>query len=307
MKMYQKAEILKRIELRQSTIKDWLNCPLMYRFRHVEKLKPAYRGIAAIHGSALHLAIHRLHATGFDQDLSELYNRSLEEAMQRDADVPIRWKKNESEDLEQMKAHGLELLNGYTHFNENRRCDLLYSEVRFRVKIGGHLLTGTMDQVRKNSNGELDLVDLKSGMQRPNSKALPNDWQLSLYAYALKYGELLIGDKWIRVHLSVKRTVIYFLRAHERYKRNSKYGTKGEEKGQPFISCEKPAWDLIRFKTDLQNVVKMITKDWPFANPAACSYCAYHDPCNSRSLFYASSKLKRVKDNLRELGLAELK
>jgi len=304
-KMYRKAEILARIQLRQSTIKDWLSCPLMFRFRHVEKLKPAYKGTAAIHGSALHLAIHRLHELEFKCDVRNVYRAALEEVMLQDPDIHVAWKKSREEDMKGMEDHAFEILTGYAGWKENRICKLLYSEVQFKVKIGGYELTGTMDQVRINSNDELDLVDLKSGMQRPRATSLHRDWQLSLYAYALKYGRLKINGSWVRVRLNVDRVVIYHLRAHERYKRNSKYGKAGDEKGRPFIICQKPVWDHQRFKHDLLNIIKMMTRDWPFPNPAACVFCAYQGLCQDRTLLHASPQIRRIKSDLTELGMLE--
>ncbi len=159
---------------------------------------------------------------------------------------------------------------------------------------------------RMNSDGELDLVDLKSGMQRPGAISLRRDWQLSLYAYALKYGLLLINGSWSRVHLRVDRAVIYHLRAHERYKRRSKYGQVGEEKGRPLIVCQKPVWDHQRFKQDLLNIIKMMTKDWPFPNPGACGFCAYQAICQDRTLLHASPQIDRVKSDLAELGMLKI-
>ena len=301
--MYRKAEILNRIQLRQSTIKDWLSSPLMFRFRHVEKKTPAYKGVAAMHGSALHLAIHRLHELEFKGDVKALYLDALQEVMTQEPEIPIAWKKSREEDLLKLEDHAFEILTGYRDWEENRNCKLLYSEVQFRVKIGGHELTGTIDQVRINSNGELDLVDLKSGMQRPRAIALHRDWQLSLYAYALKYGKLIIHGSEVRIRMSVDRAVIYHLRAHERYKRNSKYGLKGEQKGRPFIICQKPAWDHQRFKQDLLNIIKMMTKDWPFPNPNACGFCGFQAICQDRTLLHAAPQIDRVKSDLEELGM----
>jgi RecB family exonuclease len=301
--MYRKAEILNRIQLRQSTIKDWLSCPLMFRFRHVENKTPAYKGVAAIHGSALHLAIHRLHINEFRDDVRMLYKAALQEIMTQETDIPIAWKKSREEDLQNLENHAFEILTGYSDWEENRICNLLFSEVQFKVKVGGYELGGTIDQVRNNSSGELDLVDLKSRMQRPRTISLRSDWQLSLYAYALKYGMLLINGSWVRVRLSVDRTVIYHLRAHERYKRNSKYARAGDEKGRPFIICQKPVWDYQRFKQDLLNIIKMMTKDWPFPNPNACGFCAYQSHCQDRTLLHASPQINRVKSDLAELGM----
>jgi RecB family exonuclease len=301
--MYRKAEVLERIQLRQSTIKDWLSCPLMFRFRHVEGFQPAYRNVAALHGTALHGAIHQLHTHGFETDLKKLYREAFRDAMDQEKEIPIHWKKSKQADMNSLENHAVEILAGYRSWEENHLCQVLYSEVQFKVKIGGFDLTGTIDQVRINSDGELDLVDLKSGMQRPRAISLHRDWQLSLYAYALKYGRLIINGSEVRVRLSVDRTVIYHLRAHEIYKRNSMYGRAGEEKGRPFIVCQKPAWDHQQFKQDLLNIIKMMTKDWPFPNPNACGFCGYQEQCHSRSLLDASPQVRRVKRDLKELGM----
>ncbi len=303
--MYRKAEMLERIQLRQSTIKDWLSCSVMFRFRHVEKKRAAHRSVAAIHGSALHLAIDRLHKLKLTGDVREVYKVALLEVLALESDIPVAWKKSKEEDMQNMEGHAFEILTGYCDWEENRACELAFSEVQFKVKVGGYELTGTIDQVRYNSSGELDLVDLKSGMQRPRAVSLRNDWQLSLYAYALKYGWLLINGKWVRVRLSVDRVVIYHLRAHERYKRRSKYGEIGAEKGRPLIVCQKTIWDHQRLKQDLLNIIKMMTKDWPFPNTNACGFCAYHTLCQDRTLLHASAQINRVKSDLAELGMLD--
>ena len=177
--------------------------------------------------------------------------------------------------MDSLEDNAAEILSGYRNWEENHLCQVLYSEVKFKVRIGGYDLSGTIDQVRINSDGELDVVDLKSGMQRPSAIALRRDWQLGLYAYALKYGKLIINGSELQINLKVDRAVIYHLRAHEIFKRASKYGEKGQEKGRPFIVCQKSAWDHQLFKADFLNIVKMMTKDWPFPNPNACGFCGF--------------------------------
>lgn len=292
--MYRKAEILGRIELRQSTIKDWLSCPLMFRYRHVLKLDPSYRSLAAMHGSALHQCIHRLHLEGFDLDLGQLYTRALEEILDSETHIPIRWKKGVDEDRLIMKTHAEEILKGYVDHEQNRHSTLLYSEAKFRVRVSEVMLTGTLDQVRRKMDATLELIDLKSGMQRPLKHALHRDWQLNLYAYALRYGEVFHEGSWVRKRMKVARTSIYFLRAHEIYKRAGKYGKKGAQKGYPLISVEKPSWELIQFKQELSNIIKMMTWDWPFPNTASCGFCAYHEYCEDRSVVHLNNRFSKV-------------
>ncbi|MBT6759280.1 MAG: PD-(D/E)XK nuclease family protein [Candidatus Marinimicrobia bacterium] len=292
--MFRKAEILSRIELRQSTIKDWLSCPLMFRYRHVMQLAPSYRSLAAIHGSALHLCIHRLHFEGFDLDLGLLYARALKEVLESESHIPIRWKKGVEEDRLIMLTHAAEILKGYVNHEQNHTSTLMYSEVKFRLRVNGMLLTGTIDQVRRNLDSSLELIDLKSGMQRPMKHALQRDWQLNLYAYALRYGEIFIHSSWVRIRMKVQRTSIYYLRAHEIYKRDGKYGKKGSQKGQPWISVEKPSWELIQFKQELSNIIKMMTRDWAFPNTSSCGFCAYRDHCDDRSMMFLNNQFSKV-------------
>lgn len=292
--MFRKAEILSRIELRQSTIKDWLSCPLMFRFSHVLQLAPSYRSLAAIHGSVLHLCIHRLHLEGFCQDLGLLYSKALEEVLESESHIPIGWKKGVEEDRLIMKTHAEEILQGYVNHEQNRTSTLMYSEAKFRVRVSGMMLTGTIDQVRCNLDSSLELIDLKSGMQRPMKHALQRDWQLNLYAYALRYGEIFVHSSWVRIRMKVHRTSIYFLRAHEIYKRDGKYGKKGSQKGQPWISVEKPSWELIQFKQELSNIIKMMTRDWAFPNTSSCGFCAYRDHCDDRSMMFLTNQFSKV-------------
>ncbi len=292
--MYRKTEILDRIELRQSTIKDWLSCPLMFRYRHVLKLDPSYRSLAAIHGSALHQCIHELHMNGFDQDLEDLYAKALESVLNTEKHIPIRWKHEPGEDVLILKIHGEEVLKGYANHRRNRTDHILHSEVKFKFGLNGLNLTGTIDQVRQHQDGGLELVDLKSGMLRPNKRALNRDWQLNLYAFALRYGELLVNGSWVRTRMKVMRTSIYFLRAHEIYKRDGKYGKKGCQKGQPWITCQKPSWELKQFRQELANIIKMMTKDWPFPNTSSCGFCAFNNHCDQRLEIELSTGYKRI-------------
>ncbi len=63
-------------------------------------------------------------------------------------------------------------------------------EVRFNVNIGGVLVTGSVDAVYVNPDGELVAVDYKSGATTPTSKL-----QLATYAYALHSLGVLYVEK----------------------------------------------------------------------------------------------------------------
>ena len=274
-----KSEILNTIELRQSSIKDYLNCPLMFRFKHIEKIPETSRHSAALHGTAIHAVIRRMHEESFEIDLEAAYLQALEEAVS-ESDVPVYWK----ESRERYLANALEILENYRNTPLNREVIVLYNEVPFRVKVHGQTYTGTIDQVREYLGGIKELVDFKTYKQKPSSAALKNDIQLSLYQYALKYGELFHEGRWIKERMDVDFASIYFLRSHETYKRNCPGGKIGEQKGSdPLLRSKRTPEDLKVFKKELKHLMNVMLKDWAFPNTNHCAMCSYVDICTSRS------------------------
>ena len=273
-----KNEILQTIELRQSTIKDYLSCALMYRFKHIQKILQSSRHSSALHGTSLHKVIHRLHTESWKLDLKQAYLEALDEAIAEN-DIPVFWKETREKYLD----NALEILQGYKDNPQNIETLILFSEVKFRVKIHGHLFTGTIDQIRKNADNTLELVDLKSAKQRPSLAFLVNDIQLSLYQYALKYGELLVDDEWIKPRLTVKYCSWVFLRSYERYKRKCKGGNIGDLKGESLIRTQRNNEGLKVFKKELKNLLNVMLRDWAYPNQNHCQLCGFKEICMSRS------------------------
>ena len=304
-----KQEILETIELRQSTLKTWLNCPMMYKFRHIDKLEPAFRYPGTVHGSALHLVLSWLHEGQWNGDLRGLYTKALNYYLyaSEEEHIPVRWKRDMVKEIEALKATAVEILENYRSKAYNQDALVLFSEVQFRVKIPrGYLFTGTIDQVRKNPDGSIELLDFKSSKQRPNQYAIPNDLQLSLYAQAIKTGELLVGGIWVKPNILVDFVGIYFLRAHEVYKRKVVGKEIGDEKGSPFIRTKKTIRELRAFRHELQSQLSAMLKNWYFPNTVsgACSYCSYSEHCIARNDTIPEKQADEAQLLLAELEMA---
>ena len=303
-----KQEILETIELRQSTLKTWLSCPLMYKFRHIDKLEPSFRYPGTIHGSALHMVLKQLHEGEWNGDLRALYTKALNHYLYAgdESHIPVRWKGDMHKEIEKLKTNAVEILENYRSKDYNKKAVVLFSEVQFRVKILGYEFTGTCDIVRKNPNGTVELLDFKSSAQRPNHYAIPNDIQLTLYAYALKYGELLVDGIWVRPNMLVDSVGIYFLRAHEVYKRKTVNGNIGDEKGDPFIRTTKSINDLRAFRHEIRAQLSAMVKPWYYPNTVsgACSYCSYSEHCVSRNDNVPEKDADMAHELLAELNMA---
>jgi len=302
-----KQEILNTIELRQSTLKTWLSCPLMYKYRHIDKLEPAFRYPGTVHGSALHLVLSWLHSGEWKGDLRALYTKALNYYLYASDEehIPVRWKRDMAKEIEALKANGVEILENYRSKEYNKDAVVLFSEVQFIVKLLVYLFTGTIDQVRKNVDGTISLIDFKSSKMRPNQYAIPNDLQLTLYSYALKFGELLVDNMWIRPNLLVSRAGIYFLRAHEVYKRKVPGKEIGDEKGDPFIMTSKSLQDLRAFRHEIRAQLSAMVKPWYYPNTASCSFCTYAMHCVSRNDKVPEKDAEQAHELLNELEMAE--
>jgi len=308
-----KQEILDTIELRQSTLKTWLSCPLMYKYRHIEKLEPAFRYPGTVHGSALHLVLSWLHAGEWKGDLRALYTKALNYYLyaSEEDQIPVRWKRDMAKEIEALKVNAVEILENYRSKGYNKDAIVLFSEVAFRTKILGYLFTGTIDQVRKNPDGTIELLDFKSSKMRPNQYAIPNDIQLTLYSYACKFGELLVDGLWIRPNLQFSSVGIYFLRAHEVYKRKVPGKEVGNEKSDPFIRTRKSINDLRAFRHEVRSVLSAMLRPITYQgnsvyhpNTASCAFCSYATHCISRNDNVPVKDADMAHELLAELNMA---
>ena len=301
-----KAEILETIELRQSTLKTWLSCPLMYKFRHIDRLEPAFRYPGTIHGSALHMVLKQLHEGEWNGDLRALYTKALNHYLYAgdESHIPVRWKGDMHNEIESLKVNAVEILENYRSKDYNKNAVILFSEAQFRVKILGYEFTGTIDQVRLNPDNSVELLDFKSSAQRPNYYAVPNDIQLTLYAYALKYGELLVDGIWVKTNMLADTVGIYFLRAHEVYKRKTGDALPGDEKGDPFIRTTKSIQDLRAFRHEIRAQLSAMVKPWYYPNTASCAFCSYATHCISRNDNVPVKDADMAHELLAELNMA---
>ena len=301
-----KQEILDTIELRQSTLKTWLSCPLMYKFRHIDKMEPAFRYPGTVHGSALHLVLAWLHEGQWKGDLRALYTKALNYYLYASPEehIPVRWKRDMAKEIESLKVNAVEILENYRSKGYNKDAIVLFSEVAFRTKILGYLFTGTIDQVRKNPDGTIELLDFKSSKMRPNQYAIPNDLQLTLYAYAIKFGELLVDGIWVKPNMLLDSVGIYFLRGHEVYKRKVPGKEIGDEKGSPFMQTTKSIQELRAFRHEIRSQLSAMVKPWYYPNTASCAFCSYATHCVGRNDQVPEKQASQAKELLAELEMA---
>lgn len=175
-----------RPALSPSRATDFKQCPLLYRFRAIDRL-PEATSAAQLRGSVVHAALEQLY--GLPAGLrSPDTARSL---VQRAWDQMVAAEPELAGELDpgqptQLLEDARALVSGYYRLEDPTRFDC---EQRVEVELAdGTLLRGYIDRIDVAATGELRVVDYKTGKAPPAARALAEFkamFQMKFYAVAL--------------------------------------------------------------------------------------------------------------------------
>ncbi|SGP23245.1 RecB family exonuclease [Mycobacterium tuberculosis] len=178
-----------RPALSPSRATDFKQCPLLYRFRAIDRL-PEATSAAQLRGSVVHAALEQLY--GLPAGLrSPDTARSL---VQRAWDQMVAAEPELAGELDpgqptQLLEDACALVSGYYRLEDPTRFDPQCCEQRVEVELAdGTLLRGYIDRIDVAATGELRVVDYKTGKAPPAARALAEFkamFQMKFYAVAL--------------------------------------------------------------------------------------------------------------------------
>ncbi len=178
-----------RPALSPSRASDFKQCPLLYRFRAIDRL-PEPSSPAQLRGSVVHAALEQLYALPAAQRspdaaqalVAPIWDQLIAAEPGVGADL-------DSGQQEQLLAEARALLSGYYRLEDPRRFEPQSCEQRIEVELSdGTLLRGFIDRIDVAPTGELRIVDYKTGKAPPASRALAEAkalFQMKFYAVAL--------------------------------------------------------------------------------------------------------------------------
>jgi putative RecB family exonuclease len=178
-----------RPALSPSRAADFKQCPLLYRFRAIDRL-PEPPSAAQLRGSVVHAALEQLYglpATQRDPDTARtLVGPAWEQVI---AEEPGLTAQLDAEQRAQLLDEARALLSGYYRLEDPTRFDPHSCEQRIEVELtDGTLLRGVIDRIDVAPTGELRVVDYKTGKAPPEARALAEFkamFQMKFYAVAL--------------------------------------------------------------------------------------------------------------------------
>jgi putative RecB family exonuclease len=179
----------RRPALSPSRASDFKQCPLLYRFRAIDRL-PEPSSTAQVRGSVVHAALEQLYSLpaaerGRDAAMA-LVEPAWERMLAEQPELAAEFEPGvRAELLDEARA----LLLGYYRLEDPTQFDPQCCEQRVEVELDdGTLLRGFVDRIDVAPTGELRIVDYKTGKAPPEARALAEFkamFQMKFYAVAL--------------------------------------------------------------------------------------------------------------------------
>ncbi|WP_199255812.1 RecB family exonuclease [Mycolicibacterium mengxianglii] len=178
-----------RPALSPSRAADFKQCPLLYRFRAIDRL-PEPTSTAQLRGSVVHAALEQLYSLPADERDRDTALGLLTPAWEQVvAEDPGLAEQIAADQRDQLLAEAAKLLSGYYRLEDPTRFDPQSCEQRVEVELtDGTLLRGFVDRIDVAATGEVRVVDYKTGKAPPAAREQAEFkamFQMKFYAVAL--------------------------------------------------------------------------------------------------------------------------
>ncbi|MGV0790979.1 RecB family exonuclease [Mycolicibacterium sp. XJ1819] len=182
------VEPARRPALSPSRAADFKQCPLLYRFRAIDRL-PEPSSTAQVRGSVVHAALEQLYGLPAAERGLKTAVTLVDPAWQRLLTEQPELAEFEPALRAELLDEARALLSGYYRLEDPTRFDPQSCEQRVEVELSdGTLLRGFVDRIDVAPTGELRIVDYKTGKAPPEARALAEFkamFQMKFYAVAV--------------------------------------------------------------------------------------------------------------------------
>nr|WP_207926530.1 RecB family exonuclease [Actinocrispum wychmicini] len=200
----------RRPALSPSRASDFKQCPLLYRFRAVDRL-PERPGPAQVRGTVVHSVLEQLYALPAAERVPETAHRLLQPTWAKLKELPeLAELFAEGAGEEDWLASADELIDGYFSLEDPRRLEPEACELLVEAELpSGVLLRGYIDRLDVAPTGEIRVVDYKTGAaprEIGEAKAL---FQMKFYALVLWKLRGVVPRQLRLMYLSDRQSLAY--------------------------------------------------------------------------------------------------
>jgi putative RecB family exonuclease len=165
---------------------DFKTCPQLFKFRAIDRIAEP-TSIYQARGTTAHLALQRL----FDDPESERTPERLYDLF-RSAWTEIRGDEEfeglfaKTDDETQWGVESMSLLANYFSIEDPTSFDPEDRELDMLEDLDGIVIRGILDRIDRDPDGELIIVDYKTGKAPPERYALSSFFALKIYALLIR-------------------------------------------------------------------------------------------------------------------------
>jgi putative RecB family exonuclease len=184
------AKLREMPHLSASSINDYIDCGLFYRFSRIDKIKPDFIIDSLLFGSVIHKVLAEFYqgkVIGRKMPLKEMLI-CFEKYWQNEAggwdDIQYR----EGKDFDILLVEGKELLSTYYHKLPEDNFRVLAIEEPFSFTIPGLTIPiiGIIDLIEEDDAGTIIITDFKTSSRAFSIQETDNNFQLTIYQLATK-------------------------------------------------------------------------------------------------------------------------
>ncbi len=257
------SELRKTPHLSASSINDYVECGLLYKFGKIDKIPIDFKSDNLVFGSVIHYVIEEFYtAKMFGDKLSLKILQDCFEVNWIDAvrkDKPIQYSKENT--FESLKLMGKELLSAWYHGLPDDDFTVIGTEKAFSVNLPGIdiPIIGAMDLVEEDAN-TIIITDFKTSARSYSADEVDKNMQILLYQVAAKLNGYKDRDILLRLDVLVKTKKPKF----EQY-----YTMRSELDEIRLIKKVQTVWNGIKKGVFIPN-----DQSWK------CKTCAYKPACD---------------------------
>lgn len=205
------AERSRRPALSPSRAGDFKQCPLLYRFRAVDRI-PETPTRAQVRGTVVHSALERLFALPAEQrdkaNATELLEPAWRELATRQPELAELF--TDEPELTEWLTSVRKLLDSYFELEDPSRVEPAACEMRVETELdSGVLLRGFIDRVDIAPTGEIRLVDYKTGAAPRQIGEARAMFQMKFYALVLWRTRGQLPRQLLLLYLSDRQSLAY--------------------------------------------------------------------------------------------------
>ena len=185
------------LSLSASAVETYLECPLKYRFKQIDKIPESASRPQLTFGNIIHKVLERFH--GSEGEITE------DQILQI---LDEEWKSGEFTYMqreEKLKEQAVEMLKRYVDNTKQEPPHVLDTELKFSFDLDGIRIVGMIDRIDNSPNGN-KVVDYKTSKRSTPAK---NSVQLGIYSLYLQQTE---DEKLAGIP---ETATLYFLRNEE--------------------------------------------------------------------------------------------